>query len=250
MRAHHLWPVVALLAHAGAHALSCGADEGDPCLLELSTVTIVFSQGIYSFDGDSQLIGSDGYVNGYTAGSGQFPELTSLDTDGGLRAGFSLAPAMVGQVGGSGIEGSHEAFAYFTFSGLQFVAKPGYRIDGVELSASGSRATAGDGYVALLVPGVPIFDGDRFSGSAVLDPFSAQSFSAGFSANAYYEEGDDGTAAAYGTARASIDAASVVVHLSAVPEPASVALWLLGGMFAMRLGAARAVTPARRSRSG
>lgn len=230
MNARHLLPVVALAAHAGAQSFSCAPTEGQECRIELSSVIIVFDSGIYNFNGESQFVGSDGYVYGYTTGSGDFPDLTLIDTNDGQRAGFSFAPQMYGQVGGSGFEGFHEASAYFTFSAMQFIARPGYRVDGVELSASGSRTSAGNGYVALLVPGVPTFNGDQFTGSAVLDPFSAQTFAAGFSANAYYEEGPDGTAAAFGTASAALTAASLIVHVSAVPEPASAPLWLLGGL--------------------
>jgi hypothetical protein len=224
-----LWPLFAILplaAHASAQAFSCAPTEGQECRLELSSVTIVLPSGIYNFDGDSQLIGGDGYVYGYTVGGGQFPDLTPIDTSG--RAGFSFVPPMYGAVGGSGIEGYHEAIATFTFSSMQFVAKPGYRVDGVELSVSGTRTTAGNGSVSLLVPGVPVFSGDEFTGTAMLDPFSAQTFSGGFSATAYYEEGPGGTAASYGTASAALTAASLVVHTSAVPEPATALLWLLG----------------------
>jgi hypothetical protein len=223
-------PPLLLGAHAAAQAFSCAPTEGQECRLELSTVTIVFDSGIYNFNGESQFIGSDGYVTGYTVGSGEFPELSVVDTNDGQRAGFSFAPPMSGQVGGSGIAGYHEASASFAFSALQFVARPGYRVDGVELSVSGSRTLVGNGYVALTVPGIPAFVGDQFTGTAILDPFSAQNFAGGFLASTYYEEGDGGTATQYGTASVALTAASLIVHVSAVPEPATTLLWLLGGL--------------------
>lgn len=230
MTARDLLPALLLAANVGAQAFSCAPTQGEECRLELSTVTIVFDSGVHTFDGDSQFIGSDGYVTGYTTGTGDFPELTLIDIDEGHRAGFAFTPPMYGQVGGSGIEGYHEASAYFNFYGLQFIAKPEYHVDGVELSVAGSRATAGNGYVALAVPGVPIFNGNDFVGSAVLDPFSEQNFGAGFTASTYNEESGDGTAAVYGTACAGLTAASLIVRVSAMPEAPSSLLWLLGSL--------------------
>lgn len=222
----------ALAAGAGtAQAFSCAPTQSDECRLELSTLTIVFDAGIYNFDGDSQLNGSDGYVVGYTVGAGQFPDLDAVDSNGGTRVGFSFDPGMYGQVGGSGFSGDHEAFAYFTFNNLQFIPKPGYRLDGVEFTVAGSFSRVGNGYVALGVPGAVQFNGDQFTGSHLFDTFSLQQqYMAYFSANASYEEGEDGTAASYGTASAAFDFASLVAHVSAVPEPQVSALWLLGGL--------------------
>jgi len=228
MPSRFLLAALLFTAHASAQAFSCAPTGGDECRLELSTVTIVFDAGVYNFNGETQFIGTDGYVNGYTTGSGDFPELTPIDTNGGLRAGFGFAPPMYGQVGGSGFEGYHEASASFLFVGMAFVAKPGFQVDGVELTVTGTRTSAGNGYVGLTVPGIPTFDGDQFTGSAVLDPFSAQAFGAGFTINAYYEEGEDGGAAAFGTASAALTSARLLVHVSAVPEASAYALMLAG----------------------
>lgn len=228
MMIHRSLTALLFCVNAAAHAFSCAPTGGQECRLDLSTATIVFDSGVYSFGGDSQFIGSDGGVSGYTAGSGEFPELTVVDTNGGQRVGFSFAPPMAGQVGGSGIAGYHEASANFAFSALQFIPHPGYRIDGIELSISGSRTVVGNGYVALTVPGIPVFTGDEFTGTGVLDPFSAQNFGGGFLASAYYEEGDDGTANQYGTASVAFNAASLIVLVSAVPETGSAGLLALG----------------------
>jgi len=233
MNAPRLCPIIlALAATANAHAFSCAPSESQECLLELSTLTIVFDSGVYNFNGDSQFNGTDGYVTGYTTGAGQFPELAIVDNNGGQRVGFSFLPAMYGQVGGSGFEGYHEASASFTFDALQFIAKPGYRVDAIEFSVSGSRTQVGNGYAALGVPGVPQFTGDQFVATGLYDPINT-SFGAGFFVNAFYEQGEDGTAAAYGTASAGFTAASLVVHVSPVPEPSTVVLWIIGAV-AMR----------------
>jgi hypothetical protein len=221
-----------------AHAFSCAPTQGNECRIELSTVTIVFDAGIANFDGDSQFNGSDGYVHGFTVGAGQFPELTLVDHAGGTRVGFSFAPGMIGVVGGSGIEGTHEAFAYFAFTGLQFIARNGYRVDGVEFAIDGARTTVGNGYVGLTVPGVPVFSGDQFSARGLYATNTAQ-YWAGFTASASYEEGEDGTAVNYGTASAEFTAASLVAHVSAVPEPSTAGLSALGALMlgvAMRRG--------------
>lgn len=229
MTARHLLSVLVLIGHSYAQAFSCAPTGNEECRLELSTVTIVFDSGVYNFTGETTFNGTDGYVNGYT--SGDFPELTLVD-NGSSRAGFSFVPTMNGQVGGSGFNGFHEGSALFQFTGLQFIARPGYQVDGVELSVSGYRSSVGNGSAAILVPGVPVFDGEQFTGTDTLDPFLAQSFAGGFNLSAFYQEGEDGTAADYGTASAGLTAASLMVHVSAIPEPATAAL-LLAGVFGL-----------------
>jgi len=236
MTRRHLLLALALIASGSAQAFSCAPTDNQECRLELSKVSIVFDSGVYNFDGDSQFIGSDGYVQGFTVGAGQFPDLAPVDANGGLRAGFSFNPGMVGQVGGSGFSGDHEAFASFGFYGLQFIARPGYQVDAVEFSVAGGRTQVGNGYVALNLPGGPQFTGDLFKSQALFAPGTPQ-FGAYFSANASYEEGEDGIPASYGKASAFFDAVSLVAHVSAIPEPGTAALWLLGGLVvAMAVG--------------
>ncbi|MEF8701343.1 MAG: hypothetical protein V5B33_18925 [Candidatus Accumulibacter sp. UW20] len=87
-----------------------------------------------------------------------------------------------------------------------------------------------DGHVGLLLPGVPQFVGDQFTAESLLAPGTPQ-FIAAFTVSASYEEGEDGTAASYGTASAFFNSASIVAQVSAIalPEPAGFSLWLLGG---------------------
>lgn len=220
---------LSLAAAGGAQAFSCAPTGGDECRLELSTMTIVFSSGVYSFNGDTQTQGQDAYAQGFTTFSGDFPTLTEVDTPHGRRAGFSFAPGMFGQVGGSGFEGYHEAFASFGFNDVQFIARPGYRVDGVTFTVHGARSRVGNGYVALAVPGTPRFHQGQFKASHTFAP-ATTSFEAYFSAVAQYEEGPNGTAASYGTAAASFSFASLVAHVSPVPEPGTLPLAALGGL--------------------
>ena len=219
---------LALSASFAAQAFSCAPTGNLECRLELSTLSIVFDAGVYNFNGDSQFNGSDGSVTGYTAGAGQFPELIAVDSAGGMRAGFSFAPNMAAGVGGSGISGNHEATASFSFDNLQFIARPGYRVDGVEFSVSGYRSQVGNGWAWIGVPGIPVYNGDQFSASHVYAPDTA-SYAASFGASATYLEGEDGTAAAYGTASVAFTAAGLVARVSAVPEPPAWCLWLPAG---------------------
>ena len=230
MTPRHTLLAIALAASSSAQAFSCAPTGNAECRLELSTITIVFDAGIYNFDGDSQFNGSDGYVQGYTVGAGQFPDLTPIDTHGGLHVGFSFAPGMVGVVGGSGFNGTHEAFASFSFNGLQFIAKPGFQVDAVAFSVHGGLTQVGNGHVGLLIPGVPQFVGDQFTARDLYAPGTPQ-FIAAFSASASYQEGEDGTAVSYGTASAFFDSASIIAQVRAIPlsEPAGWSIWLLGG---------------------
>lgn len=217
----------ALLAAAPALAFDCHATEYESCVWDLGTVRVHFDAGIGSFDGDSQINGTDGYVVGYTVGTNDFPALTAVDTAGGTQAGFSFAPPMLGVVGGSGFEGEHEAYADFYFAETWFEAAPGWRIDAIVFTVAGAATQAGDGYVYLDVPGAPVFSGQSFVASALRDPTTTY-WSASFSAWAPYEEGEVGTAAVFGTAMARFDAVSIVALVSAVPEPGSAWLGLAG----------------------
>lgn len=217
--------LLALTAPA-THAFTCTPTEGDECRLALGPLTVVFEAGQYSFDGDSQLNGSDGYVTGYTVGTFEFPALTPLDLGGG-RFGFSFSPPMSGAVGGSGIEGEHEASASFRFDSLRFEAAPGFRLDDLIFTVTGERRSNGVAGVALNLPGTPVFQGDAFSASGSL-PLGSTGFGAGFSAWTVYEEDGEGGAASYGTAFAMFHGVSLVAQVSAVPEPSAWALWAVG----------------------
>lgn len=226
MQLHHWGAAVALLTSVQAHAFSCAPTDNQACRLELPALTVLFDAGIYNFDGDSQLSGSDGYVVGYTVGSGEFPDLTPVST--AQRAGFSFVPTMLAEVGGSGIDGTHEASASFAFSALQFIAKPGWRIDAIEFEVDGTRRSAGNGTVALNLPGPAVATGAQaFTSRGVFAPGSGN-FAASFGVGADYLEGEDGGAASFGTAGASFTEVRLLAQVSAVPEPAALALWLLG----------------------
>lgn len=211
---------------AGANAFSCAPTETQECLLELSTVTVRWENGIDNFIVDTQYNGTDGYVYGYSS-SADFPNLTAVDTAGGTRAGFSFVPNMVGQVGGSGINGYHEGSASFLFERMEFIAKSGFRVDAIEFTISGSRSQVGNGFAAIGVPGVPEFTGDSFVATALWTP-NQTTFGGSISVSASYQEGEDGTAADYGTAFASFDSVRIVAHVTAVPEPATLFLCIAG----------------------
>ncbi|MCR5868143.1 PEP-CTERM sorting domain-containing protein [Aquincola sp. J276] len=136
---------------------------------------------------------------------------------------------MSAQVGGSGFEGFHEATASFTFERLVFAPKAGYQLTGVEFTVTGARGQVGNGQAPIAVPGIPVQNGDTFVASDVWHPFQT-TFSAFLGANAFYQQGEDGTAAAYGTAFARFDSVSIVAHIAAVPEAATVELFLLGAV--------------------
>ncbi|MCR5864045.1 hypothetical protein [Aquincola sp. J276] len=222
----HPWICLAAGLLAGsAHAFSCAPTGSSPCEIEFSTATVVFDQGTLNFSSETQFNGTDGSVNGYAPGD--FPELTPVDTDGGTRVGFSFTPNMSAQVGGSGFQGFHEATASFTFERLVFAPKAGYQLVGVEFTVTGARGQVGNGQAPIAVPGIPVQNGDTFVASDVWHPFQT-TFSASLGANAFYQEGPDGTAAEYGTAFARFDSVRIVAHLAPVPEVGTGALSLLG----------------------
>ncbi|WP_046111834.1 hypothetical protein [Aquincola tertiaricarbonis] len=229
--------IVLTCCAAGANAFSCAPTETEDCRLELSTVTVRWDKGIDNFIVDTQFNGSDGYVNGYGS-SADFPNLTAVDTAGGTRAGFSFLPNMVGQVGGSGINGYHEGSASFLFERMEFIAKSGFKVDAIEFTITGSRSQVGNGYAAIGVPGVPEFTGDSFVATALWTP-NQTTFGGSISVSASYQEGEDGTAADYGTAFASLDSVRIVAHVSAIPEPAQAYMLLSGGLVLLAAGRLR-----------
>lgn len=212
-----------LMLASAAHGFSCAPIGTARCELEFRTAILVLDQGSQNFSGETQFSGSDGFVSGY--GPGDFPDLTVIDTAGGTRVGFSFTPNMSAQVGGSGFEGFHEATASFTFERLVFAPKAAYQLTGVEFTVTGARGQVGNGQAPIAVPGIPVQRGDTFVAHDVWHPFQT-SFSAFLGASAFYQEGQDGTAAAYGTAFARFDSVSIVAHIAAVPEPTTIELVL------------------------
>lgn len=215
------------LAWTSAQAFSC-PEGSDLCHFAVGALTVSFLDGRYSFDGDSQLNGGDGFVRGYTVGTYDFPNLTAVQ-EGPGRVGFSFSPGMEGGVGGSGIVGEHEASAWLAFTNLRFESAPGWRVDGLEFTFTGERRVVGYASVALNLPATPVFNGDLFTAQG-LAPADTSALYAGFSAWTVYEEDGEGGAASYGTAYARLDSVKVVALLSPVPEPATWSLALLGAL--------------------
>jgi len=213
-----LAPAAALLAITAAmpgHAAqTCFYDT---CTIDLSTVTVTYNQysSYWSTQGDQW----SSYV--YTS---LMPALTEIDSAG--RAGFTFNPElMVELMGGYGASGAGDGS--FGLTGLVFTAKAGYKIDSIEFGVSGSRTASGDASATVNVPGAPVFSGDNFD-SMALKPATTTEFGAGFMISADYAEGPDGTALAFGSARASIDGVRLIANVSAVPEPETLALLLTG----------------------
>lgn len=211
---------VAGLAAAPAHAaLQC---ESGQCTLDLATVVVTFAQDAFQTLGYLN-IGNDGYVST----SPGFPALTEIQ-DGG-RAGFSFNPGLSAFVGGSGINGYHEAFGSFDFNGVTFTAKPGYQVLGIEFTVGGELSTVGNGSVYVNAPGIPEFNGGAFTYRAQYGSGGEPGYHVDFTAGASYLEGEDGTAADYGTASVWFSSGSLVALTAPVPEPEA---WLLmaGGL--------------------
>lgn len=205
----------------------CDTDADGPCTLAFGPLRARFDESRFAFDGDSQQSGADAWVTGYTVGTYDFPPLHTLATPDAY--GFWFAPAMAGAVGGSGFSGEHMVDASFTFSGLTFLPEPGWTIDALLMTITGKRHAFGDATALLTLPGLDVtVDGEDFTASGLL-PTDIAHFRAGFNLWTAYEEGEDGSAAVYGTARAQFDRVSIAARMTrlAVPEPGSLALLAL-----------------------
>ncbi len=211
----------AIQVQAAPIPLTCISSGSDPCTLKFGALSVNFAQGQYSFDGDSQQSGQDSWVTGYTVGTYSFPDMYPQETPD--SHGFSFAPAMAGQVGGSGFSGDHQVEAFFELFDVTFQAEPGWAIESLLMTITGKRRFFGDAYANLLLPNLTvIFSGEDFSATGYL-PQQLPHFRAGFSLWTAYEEDDDGNAAVYGNAAAQLDRVSIQAQMKqlTVPEPSS-----------------------------
>ncbi|CAN5489078.1 hypothetical protein BH11PSE9_BH11PSE9_33250 [soil metagenome] len=197
----------------------------DPCTLDLGNATVTFGHGWSSVVADYQISGQDGY--GWA--DAQFGAMqTSIN---GNLLGFSLTPNITSNVGNGGFNGVHEVSAWIDLNDVTFAAKTGYQLDSLVFVVAGSFSKAGSGNVSFDMPGsLAIFPSTgSFVSTAVVSP-SDTSFHAGFTTTASYFANADGTASVTGQAEASITALRLTAHVSAVPEPQSLALFGLGLM--------------------
>lgn len=218
-----------VLASSMAVAAAC-APSSDPCTVDLGNATVTFGQGSGSYFADAMLtMGSDG---SYGANTDLFSTFAIVHQSGG--DGFSFAPQVYGAVGGSGMNGFHEVMGYFRFIDMTFAAKPGYQLDGVQMTVTGTQNFFGDASATVSVPVAAISNGSNFSFSGAIDASNAY-LQADFIINASYLEGPNGTALSYGTASASFDSATFIARVSAVPEPSHWAMLGLGaGLILLR----------------
>ncbi len=218
-----------LLASSLATAAACPPNS-DPCTVDLGNATVTFGQGSGSYFADAALnMGSDG---SYSAVPDLFSTFSIVHQSGG--DGFTFLPQVSGAVGGSGMNGFHEVVGYFRFIDMTFAAKPGYQLDGVQMSVTGTQNFFGDASATVTVPVAAISNGSNFSFSGPIDASNAF-LQAEFVVNASYLEGPNGTALSYGTASASFDSATFVARVSAVPEPSHWAMLGLGaGLILLR----------------
>ncbi|WP_046113944.1 hypothetical protein [Aquincola tertiaricarbonis] len=221
------WICITTLLGAAAHAAwaAPGTCDGssDPCSFDLGRVMVTLAQGAASYAAGAE------FLNGEDGDYVFQPNLFSMLalTSAGATEGFSFVPGLQLRVGGSGRNGYHELRGWFEFSGLSFQAKPGWRLDGLQLQVIGSRNVVGDASWSYGLPFALQFNGDSFAGSGAINPDDA-AVRAELTINAAYLEGEDGTAVSYGYATAGFESARFVATVSAVPEPGAVALWLGG----------------------
>ena len=212
------------LLFAGSAATAACDGSSDPCAIDLGRASANFASGAASYYAEAVLLnGSDAY---YNASPTFLPALQILHTAN--SDGFSFQPQIYASVGGSGIQGLHEVAASLQFTGLSFTADPGYRITSLQAVLKGSFSLVGNGYGGLALPGPLQWSGTSFTAVLSLNPAAAE-LTTGFSVAASYVEGEDGTAASYGTGSASIDSLEFIVGVSPVPEPAAAALLVMGG---------------------
>lgn len=209
---------------AGVPSTAAAACDGssDPCTVDLGRVVVSFPQGGASYFAAAELITGTGVYNAVPEFLSTFMPLSTPAGDG-----FSFTPTIYAEVGGSGDNGYHQVRGYFDFYDMSFAAKPGYRIDSLAFVVTGTSAWVGDATAYATVTGVPTYNGDTFRYDGTLDPANA-ALHGEFYIAASYLEGEDGTATAYGTARASFTGVQFIAQVSAVPEPGTVALFAMG----------------------
>jgi len=228
-------PILAL----ATSLLSCGLPSfaatcdgtSEPCTLDLGRATANFAAGAASYFAEAVL------VSGSDMSLGADPALLSVThtTHGATSDSLVVGPQIYAYVGGSGIQGLHEASATLQLTGLSFTADPGYQITSVQAIVKGSFSLVGNAYGGIGVPGTAQWTpAPNFTSTWSVDPGSADVV-LGFTAAASYLEGEDGTAASYGAASASIDSLEFIVNVAPVPEPRPAALLALGGALLLLL---------------
>ncbi|CAN5869366.1 hypothetical protein BH11PSE8_BH11PSE8_10810 [soil metagenome] len=217
-----LLATAALWSAASSAQAACPLTD-EPCTLDLGNATVTFGHGWSSVSADYQISGQDGY--GWA--DAQFGSLQA--TQNGNLLGFSLSPYVTSNVGNGGYNGVHEVSAWIDLNDVSFAAKPGYQLDSLVFVVAGSFSQSGSGNVTFDMPGsLAIFPSTgAYVSTAVVSPFDT-SFHAGFTTTASYFANDDGTASVTGQAEASITALRLTAHVSAVPEPQTLALFGFG----------------------
>lgn len=213
-----------LVVPAWAAAAACHGGR-DPCTMDLGRVLAVLDQGDAGYHAESWMPeGWDGYHNADAAFR------PSLKVEAGPGSdGFSWRPGLYGYVGGSGLAGHHMVEATFTFQGLSFQAKPGWRLQRLEFVLTGTASSSGNGSIEAWLPGTVADLGQgTWRAAGVLNPADAGTSRYGFRIGASYLPGDDGGGASDGAASMVIDSARFMAHVTAVPEPAAAASLLAG----------------------
>lgn len=212
------------LQFGGTTAIAATCDgSSNACSIDLGRATANFAIGQASYAVEAFLVdGSDASFGGHAQPLASFQPTHAAGSDGLL-----VQPQIYAYVGGSGIQGLHEAAATLLFRGLSFSADAGYEITGVQAVIKGSYALAGNAYGQLNVPGAFQWDGQNFTASFALDPAAAD-FYVSLDVAASYVEGEDGTALSYGAGSASFDSLEFIVNVSPVPEPAPALLLAAG----------------------
>ena len=226
-----------------AMAAACDGSSA-PCTIDLGRASATFALGADSYYAEAVLVnGQDVSVNAnpYLLSVAQVTHAANSDS-------LIIQPQIYANVGGSGFQGLHEAAANLQFTGLSFAADPGYYVVSVQAIVRGSFALVGNGYGGIAAPGIVQWDTPpSFIATTLIDPAAADT-SVGFTVAASYLEGEDGTAASFGTANASIDSLEFVVTVSPVPESSTAALLLMGAAmlpwFARQAGRQSAVRQA------
>ena len=216
------WVFAALSPALAATPGNCDGSS-DPCSFDLGRVTVTLAQGAASYNAGAEFLsGDDG---DFMADPSLFSSLALQQS--GATEGFSFAPSPQLRVGGSGRNGYHQLQGFFEFTGLRFQANPGWRIDALRLEITGQRNVVGDASWSYGLPFALSFNGESFSGSGAINPDDA-AVRGELMVSAAYVEGEDGTAPVYGYATAAFQSARFVATVSAVPEPATLALWIVG----------------------